>query len=45
MFNNLTNQKEYFFVGISMNERSLVMFEYSQSNDDSIDSSNNIIIR
>lgn len=39
-----TNPKEYYLIGISMNERSLVMFEYTQFNDDQIDLSNNILV-
>ncbi len=43
ILNNSNNQKEYFIAGISMNERSLVIFEYTQSNDDRIDLSTNIV--
>ncbi|CAF1448606.1 unnamed protein product, partial [Adineta steineri] len=42
ILNNLNNQNEYFIVGKSMNERSLIMFEYTQSNDNRIDISNDI---
>ncbi|CAF1919690.1 unnamed protein product [Rotaria magnacalcarata] len=43
--NNINKQKEHFIVGLSMNERSLMMFEYNQlHDDDNTDSSNNMII-
>ncbi|CAF1031510.1 unnamed protein product [Adineta ricciae] len=32
--NHFNNQKEYFITGVSANERSLVLFEYTQLNDD-----------
>ncbi|CAF3397563.1 unnamed protein product [Rotaria sp. Silwood1] len=44
IYNNLNNRNEYFIAGVSMNERSLVIFEYNQSNDNHTDSSNNIIV-
>ncbi|UJR36616.1 hypothetical protein I4U23_029336 [Adineta vaga] len=34
--NHFNNQKEYFITGLSANERSLVLFEYTQLNDDHI---------
>ncbi|CAF4126476.1 unnamed protein product [Rotaria socialis] len=45
--NNINKQKQHFIVGLSTNERSLMMFEYNQlydDDDDHTDSSNNMII-
>ena len=39
-----THSKEDFLIATSMNERSLIMFEYTQITNDQIDSSNNIIV-
>ena len=44
LFNQTTNGKEYLIVGLSMNERSLVMFECNPLRDESVPSSSPMII-
>jgi hypothetical protein len=44
IFNHLINQNEYFLIGLSMNERSLVMFEYTQTDDEKNNPPNNIVL-
>ncbi|CAF1462620.1 unnamed protein product, partial [Rotaria sordida] len=44
IYNDLNNRNEYLIGGLSMNERSLIMFEYNQLNDNNTDSSNNNIV-
>lgn len=43
IFNAYTNQDEHFITGLSAHERSLIVFEYTQLNEPTIEASDRIV--